>query len=134
MIQKQIPPGTACIDSLDSMLSVTIPVMGDMVKGDTITVTFHNVMVQALEATEPAEVSLMVSDDISGSNYTSSTMIEVIPPKLGNVTVTVTPDPVTAESTVDLTVRYTATKVLADDNTYGRIRVQLPKVGLIIRR
>ena len=71
-------------------------------------------------------VSLIVSDSIPNSNYTSDVTIEVIPPKLGNVTVTTEPDAVTAESTVDLKVRYTATKVLADDNSYGRIRVQLP--------
>ena len=101
-----------------------IPVTGGMVAGDTITVAFNNVMVQALEQTEPADIPLMVSDSIPNSNYTANVTIEVVPPKLG--TVTVTPDAVTAESTVDLKVRYTATRVLADDNTYGRIRVQLP--------
>ena len=96
---------------------VYIPVTGGMVKGDVITVTFNNVMVEELEATKPMPVPLIVRDSIPGSNYTSDVTIQVIPPKLGNVLVTVTPDPVTAEATVDLKVRYTATKVLADDDT-----------------
>ena len=103
-----------------------IPVTGGMFKDDEIVVTYYNVKVQKLVAVMPEMVSLRVEDGILGSNY--SAMIEVIPQKLGNVTVTTEPDAVTAESTVDLTVRYTATKVLADGAaTYGRIRVQLPK-------
>ena len=103
---------------------LTIPVTGGMVKGDKITVTFHNVMIELLEQTEIEKTFFTVSDLISGSDYASSTMIEVIPPKLGNVTVT--PDAVTAEAIEKLTVRYAATKVLADADTYGRIRVKLP--------
>ena len=103
---------------------VAIEVTGGMTKGDTITVTFNNVMIQALEAREPMDVPLIVTDDIPASDYTSDVTIQVIPPKLGNVRVT--PDTVTAESMVDLTVRYTATNTLADDDTYGRIRVELP--------
>ena len=67
--------------------SVDIPVTGGMAKGDMITVTFHNVMVEALEATEPTDASVRVRDSIPGADYASNAMIQMIPPKLGNVTV-----------------------------------------------
>ena len=113
------------IDSTEYDASIDIMVTGGMAKGDTITVTFHNVMVEALEATEPTDASVLVTDSIPGADYASSAMIKVIPPKLGNVTVT--PKDPAAESMVDLKIRYTATRVLADGTaTYGRIQVQLP--------
>ena len=107
-------------DIANARLEVTVP--GGMVNNDYIKVVFHNVKVEELIDTDHKDAALVIEDSIVGSSYAKT--IEVIPPKLGNVTVT--PDPVTAEATVDLTVRYTATQVLADDNTYGRIRVELP--------
>ena len=95
-------------------------------KGDWIRVTFNNVMVPQFLSATPEDVLVTVLDDIPGSDYDASTMVEVMPPKLGSVTVT--PKEVFAESMVDLKVRYTATGTLADgSSTYGRIRVQLPK-------
>ena len=109
-------------DLSNARLTVTVP--GVMVNTDYIKVVFHNVKVEELIDTDHKDATLDISDSIVDASYAKT--IEVIPPKLGNVTVTHTPDAVTAEATIDLTVRYTATQVLADDNTYGRIRVELP--------
>ena len=109
-------------DLANARLEVTVP--GMMVNGDKIEVIFYNVKVEELSDTDHKDAALVIEDSIVGSSYAKT--IEVIPPKLGNVTVTHTPDAVTAEATIDLTVRYTATQVLADDSTYGRIRVELP--------
>ena len=115
------------IDQPEYEASVTIPVTGGMEKGDKITVTFNNVRVEPLSATVPMDVALTVKDDIPGSAYDDVT-IEVKPQKRG--TVTVTPKDVFAESVVDLKVRYTARDTLAGpvdgNDTYGRIRVELP--------
>ena len=50
--------------------------------------------------------------------------------KLGTIRVSTTPDKVTADSTVDLTVRYVASSKLADKDatpaSYGKIQVTLP--------
>ena len=110
---------------------VDIPVTGGMIKGDKIEVTFHNVMVQPLDAREPANVSLTVTDSIpnSAATYASKTMVAVQPPTSGDVSI-LSGKTVPAEGTVDLKVRYTATEVLAgkdgDDTYSGRIRVELP--------
>ena len=53
-----------------------------------ITVTFHNVMVEALEATEPMRMSILRLATVSPAQITLPATIQVIPPKLGNVTVT----------------------------------------------
>ena len=110
---------------------VDIPVTGGMIKGDKIEVTFHNVMVQALDAREPANVSLTVTDDIpnSAATYASRIMIAVQPPTSGDVSI-LSGKTVPAEGMVDLKIRYAATEVLAgkdgDDTYSGRIRVELP--------
>ena len=136
MIEGHDPDDDTTPESLNIRRSgqnanLDINVMGGMEAGDTITVTFKNVMVEMFEDPNPKTVHVEVDDDIGGADYTASTMIKVLPPKLGRVTVKVdgkTAKSVTAESTVDLTVRYVATSPhLADDDTYGRIKIQLPK-------
>ena len=89
-----------------------------MVKGDKITVVFHNVMVIGNLGSEAEDAQLTVTDSIVGSDYDSSAVIKVTPLKLGAVAVT-SDDPITAGGTVDLKVKYTATKALS----FGRIQV-----------
>ena len=108
-------------DLANARLDVTVP--GGMVNGDKIEVTFYNVKVEELIDTDHKDAALIIEDSIVGSDYAKT--IEVIPPKLGNVTI-LSGDSVTAEDMVDFKIRYTATSVLADDDNSGRIRVKLP--------
>ena len=107
----------------NAVLEVTVP--GMMVKGDKITVVFHNVIVLENIDSEAADAQFTVIDDIVGSDYDSSAVVRVTPLKLGKVSVT--PDSVTAGGMVDLKVKYAATKALS----FGRIQVTLPTSRII---
>ncbi len=112
---------------------VTIPVMGNMAARDRIVVTYHNVKVQALTASElddrppPPENAVMaqftVTDEITGSDYAAKTQVTVEHPILSDIRVTPT-RPVTAESIIDMTVTYTAKDTLYAGNP---INIRIPE-------
>ena len=99
-----------------------VDVLGTMVKGDKITVAFHNVMVAEGLDSVGADAQFNVVDSIVESDYDSSAVVKVTPLKLGTVAVTSDPDSIAAGSMVNLKVKYTATKALS----FGRIQVTLP--------
>ena len=137
--------------------TVTVTVTRDdeskatMKKGNTVTVTYHNVMV----GDDVVSFEVSADDDVDELDPTTTTNLidrrDVAPPAavavnvdeleplddpVGNVEVT--PASVPAEGTVDLMVKYNATKGLAIrpskatdaedlDSTYGRIRITLPE-------
>ena len=130
------PPVTTVIPTVISgtgtsnpTVSVNIPFDNTMplIRGDTITVTFHKVKVRELtnlefESTDMIRDPVAVTDEIPGSMYDVS--IIVLPPKPSDVTVVFTPTLVKAESKVNVKVTY----VVEEDTLYGNndISIGLP--------
>ena len=104
---------------------VEVVVAGDMMIGDTVTVTFHNLEVEEVTAVDEGKAyksaQLTVSDDVVGSDYTADTVIMVTPPTLSEVSVD--PTSVTAEALKDIEVTY-AVQDTVKDNT---ITTELPR-------
>ncbi len=123
--------GTPTISDADSNAMVTVPFTGTMDDGDAVSVTFYNVKVPPVGTATDTQFMVTDSIDADGSNYMADAAITINPvdlAKWGNIRVT--PTAATANSVVDLMVRYTATNTLADSTattpSYGRIQITLP--------
>ena len=139
-------------DTAPMVNGVGVTVMGDMKENEEITVVFHNVVISELTAPDPMTIPegatnqgkprtdirdnidryISVMDSAVSPNgggyqtdsYKPDIRITTIPTLLSIVTVT--PDPVDAESVETMTVTYTAR-----DTVYGNIiEIILPTIGM----
>ena len=123
-----------------------------MRKGNTVTVTYHNVRVptgsfivsatDVVSQLDPTTVSPPVANLVDRRDVDNPLSVSVNVKELEELAATagrveVTPPSFSAEDTMDLTVEYTASKALAVrhskkddyedlDSTYGRIKIMLP--------
>ena len=116
----------------------------NMMMGNAVAITYHNVTVPAAAGDTPfaATDTVVDANSVDVPDPVDATVARTVLESLGETTdtagnVKVSPASVSAEGMVDLTVKYTATKHLAErnskatatedlDSTYGRIQITLP--------
>ena len=123
------------VDLLDGSLIIgsnndlSLIIDGNMSTGKTIEVTYHNVMVQPLTSSElddrgvPVIAQFTVMDEITGSDYETSTQVTVAHPALSDIQVTPT-RPVKTGSIIDMMVTYTAKDAITTSN---EITIRIPE-------